>query len=54
MFNKLEDNPPKTKVRAEFCTRCGKKVIPMYGRFLNGYTFCDVWCDSIFFGSTKR
>lgn len=47
-YQKVEDNPPKTKDRALVCTRC-YSTIRDYALIKNGWTFCDLWCQDLFF-----
>ena len=48
IFTKVEDNPPKTITRSTHCTRCGKPA-RAYTVFRDGWTFCDMSCEDMFF-----
>ena len=47
-FLNVEDKPLKTKSRSTHCTRCGKPI-KAYVVFRDGWTFCDMWCEDMFF-----
>lgn len=52
-FIEYDDDPPKTSKRTDSCTRCGKGI-DEHSVFLNGWTFCTIWCQHIFFDGRKR